>query len=161
MIGCTLAAVGGLLNWIAKDNLILLAAGAVITGMRYLPISYLLGLFIIECADYNEWQNRPRMEDTVSSVTSLAGKIGSAFGTFILGIMLNAAHFDGMATVQISSALRMIRFLYGPAITVFYLFILFTLSFYKLDIKKNQISEDLAARHAAKELATARTSANS
>lgn len=149
VIGCTAAAVGGIINFFARDNLALLAIGSIVSGIGFLPISYLLGLFIIECADFNEWKGRPRMEGSISSVTSLATKIGTALGSFFLGIMMNASHFDGMAQVQTGSALTMIRFLFGLANTVFYVLIIIVLQFYKLDRLKPQISEELSARHAA------------
>lgn len=153
IIGCICAVIGGLINFFAYDNLVLLAIGSVIGGIGLLPINYLSGLFIIECCDYNEWTNHPRMEGTLSSVISLAGKIGSALGSFLLGILLSAAHFDGMAATQPVSAILMIRILFGLATCVFYGSIIFVLRFYKLDKLKPQISAELAERHAAAEQA--------
>lgn len=152
IIGCICAVIGGLINFFAYDNLVLLAVGSVIGGIGLLPINYMTGLFIIECADYNEWTNRPRMEGTLSSVVSLAGKIGSALGSFILGVLLAAAHFDGMAAAQPDSALLMIRILFGLATSVFYGSIILVLRWYKLDKLKGQISTELAERRAAAEL---------
>ena len=153
IIGCVCAVIGGLINFFAYDNLVLLAIGSVIGGIGLLPINYMTGLFVIECADYNEWKNRPRMEGTLSSVVSLAGKVGSALGSFILGVMLSAAHFDGMAATQPDSALLMIRILFGLATSVFYGSIIFVMRFYRLDKLKGQISADLAERHALAEQA--------
>lgn len=149
MIGCVFSVVSGILNFFAYDNLLLLGIASIIGGCGMLPISYMGGLFVIECADYNEWKGRPRMEGTLSSVISLAGKIGSAFGTFLLGILLSAAAFDGMQAVQPDSAIMMIRVLFSLATSVFYGSIIFVLRFYKLDKLKPQISADLAARRGA------------
>lgn len=149
IIGCIFAIVGGIINFIAYDNLLLLAIGSVIGGVGLLPISYMTGLFVIECADYNEWTNRPRMEGTLSSVISLSGKVGSALGTFILGILLSVASFDGMQAVQPDSAIMMIRILFSLVTSVFYAAIIFVLRYYKLDQIKPQMSKELAARRAA------------
>lgn len=56
----------------------LLATGNILMGMGTLPISMMGPLLIIECADYNEWCGRPRMEGTLGSINGFANKIGSA-----------------------------------------------------------------------------------
>lgn len=151
IIGCIFAIAGGAINFVAKDNLILLAIGSLVGGIGLLPVNYMMGLFVIECADYNEWLNRPRMEGTLSSVISLAGKIGAAFGSFVLGIMLSASHFDGTLEVQPDSALMMIRVLFSLANCIFYGGIIFVMKFYKMDKMKAQITADLTERRTAME----------
>lgn len=110
--------------------------------------SRLVGMLAIDCADYNEWKGNARMKGTLSSVTGFANKIGAAFGTFIVGVLLTVAGFDGTLEVQTAAADNMIRFIYAWIPAIFALIACIALHFYTLDKKKAQISADLAERRA-------------
>ena len=60
---------------------LLVSAGAV-------PLNMMFNMFIADVADYNEWKGLKRMEGTMGSLTGLAGKIGSAFGGFLMGVLM-------------------------------------------------------------------------
>lgn len=136
----------GLVGFFAYNNLVMLAIAGIILGMVTLPASYMFGLLTIDCADYNEWQGRPRMEGTLSSVTGFANKIGAAFGTFLTGILLTMSGFDGTLTTQPDSAILMIRACYSLVPMAFFLLAAFALKFYHLDKQKTQINADLEER---------------
>lgn len=138
----------GVLNFFANDNLVMLAVASILLGIAQLPISYMSGLMIIDCADYNEWQGRARMEGTLSSITGFLNKIGSAFGAFLIGVLLSMSHFDGTLEVQPDSAISMIRFCYSLLPTIIYVLAAVVLHFYKLDKMKPQINAELAERRA-------------
>lgn len=142
-MACLLTLISGPLTFIAKDNMVLLIIGGFFAGAATLPISYMYGLLIIDCADYNEWQGRPRMEGTMGAVTGFADKVGSAFSSFLGGILLTLAGFDGTLTVQSDSVVLMIRFLNAFIPTIFMVLASLTLHFYKLDKLKPQITKEL------------------
>jgi len=146
--GMLLYIVSGTLNFFAGKNLPILGIASVIAGVAALPISFLSGLLIIDCAEYNEWQGRPRMEGTLGCVTGFANKLGSAFGSFLLGALLSAAGFDGSAQVQSASAIAMIRFLFSFMMTIFGLLVAISLCFYKLEKMKPQMRKDIEERKA-------------
>ena len=116
----------------------LLGIGNILMGIGTLPISMMAPLLIIECADYNEWCGRPRMEGTLGSINGFANKIGSAIGTFICGVLMAASGYVGSAgdvTVLPDSALMMIRLLYSLIPAAFFALVLVCLKFYTLDKK--------------------------
>lgn len=145
-MGLLFSLVGGLINFFAGANFGLLALAGILNGIATLPLSYMGGLLNIECADYNEWQNRPRMEGTIGAVTGFAGKVGSALSSFLGGVLLTAAGFDGALEVQSDSALFMIRFVFALLPTIFCMLAGIVLNWYKLDKLKPQIDEDIAKR---------------
>ncbi len=147
-LGCSLSLISAPIGFLAKDNLVMLVIASVLGGMGALPISYMSGMLIIECADYNEWQNYPRMEGTIGAVTGFANKIGSAFSSFIGGILLTAAGFNGALEVQPDSAILMIRVVQSIVPAIFTVLAGISLFFYKIDKVKTQMMEDLEARRA-------------
>ncbi|MCH4191113.1 MAG: MFS transporter [Butyrivibrio sp.] len=140
--------IAGPILWFAKANLFMLAIGGLLSGMATLPISYLSGLLIVDCANYNEWHHRPRMEGTLGSITGFANKIGSAFGAFIVGVLLSSSGFDGSKTVQVESANLMIRLLYSIVPMVFMLAMCAILCLWKIDKVKPQMLKELEERRA-------------
>ena len=132
-IGCLCYIISGIVLFIAKDNVVLLGIGNILMGMGSLPISMMGPLLIIECADYNEWCGRPRMEGTFGSINGFANKIGSAVGTFICGVLMASSGYVGSTAVLPDSALMMIRLLYSLIPAAFFAVVLVCLKFYTLD----------------------------
>lgn len=143
--GLLLSIVGGVLNFMAGANLVMLAVGGIVIGVSSLPCSYMTNILAIDCADYNEWKGTPRMEGTLCSITGFANKLGAAFGTFLIGVMLTSSGFDGTLAVQPDSAVMMIRVSYALVPVFFYVFGAFALRFYKLDKMKAEINAGIEA----------------
>ncbi len=113
-----IAVVGYIICFFAGANIVLLAIGGFLSGMVALPTSYMKSPIIMQISDYNEYYGKPRMEATMAAVANFLNKIGSAFGSFLLGIMLSLGGYDGSLQVQPESAISMIRILFSviPAI---------------------------------------------
>ena len=141
--------VSATISWFAKDRLLLLGVAGLFAGAAALPMSYLSGLLLVDCANYNEWIGNPRMEGTLGCVTGFATKVGGAFGTFLLGILLTLAGFNGKAAVQTDSALLMIRFIYCILPAIFAVIMALILKLWKLDEIKPQMESEIAERRAA------------
>ena len=154
MIGFALCIVGYGLVWFAKDNLAMLLGLGILSGAGVLPINMFSTLLVYDCADYNEWQGRPRMEGTLGIVPGLAQKLGSAFGGFVLGLLLNASGFisavEDEAVAQPESALLMIRLLASVIPAALFAVALLVCSLYKLDKIKPQMRKDINERRAAR-----------
>lgn len=146
--GFLISAVGYVFNAIAGANVGLLVIGAILTGAGTVPASMLLGLVIIECADYNEWKGIPRMEGTLGSVNGLAQKIGAALGTGALGVFLSMAGYNGDTANMPGAAITMIKLLYGIIPMILYILTALTLKGYKLNKMMPQIKADNEARRA-------------
>ena len=140
--GLLIMSLGSLVNFFAMNNFILLILGGILTGAGAVPVSMLSALMIIDCADYNEWQGRPRAEGTLGSVTGFTSKIGAAIGSGVMGILLSIAGYTGNAATQPESADLMIRLLFSIIPLVLYLLVALTLKFYKLDKLMPQIRKD-------------------
>lgn len=145
-IGMLLTLVSGTINWFAGKNLVLLGIGSIIYGAACLPISFMSPLLIVDCASYNEWKGIPRMEGTLGCVTGFSSKIGAAFGSFLLGIMLSASGFDGTLTIQPDSAITMIRFIFSYFPTIFGVIVAVIMGFYKLDKLKPKMLKEIEVR---------------
>ena len=137
-----LSILSGVILFLAKGDIVLLAVGTVINGIVSLPVSYLSAILIVECADYNEWKGMRRLEGTLSSVTNFTMKIGQALGALMIGVVLSASGFNASLETQPDSVLMMIRLLYSLIPTALYLLAAFALRFYKIDKLKPQIDAD-------------------
>ena len=145
-VGFLVSAIGYLLNFVAGSNMVLLMIGAILFGAGGIPGNMLLPLVIIECADFNEWKGIHRMEGTMTSINGLAQKIGGAIGAGALGVLLSLAGHTGDAATIPSSALMMIRMLYGIVPMALYLLVALTLKGYKLNKLMPQIKADNEAK---------------
>lgn len=143
-----LSVVYAIVAFLAGSNLIALAIAGIILGMCTLAPSYLGNLLVIECADYNEYRGQQRMEGTLTSITSFFNNCGSAFGSFVLGVLLSAAGFDGTKQVQPDSAIFMIRFIYAILPAIFMVIAALILQGYKIDKMKPEITAAIAAKQA-------------
>ena len=112
-VGIVVTIIGYVLNFFAGANFPILAVCAVLQGVGTVPISMLSGLIIIDCAEFNEYKGLHRLEGSLSAVNGFATKIGAGLGAGMLGILLGAAGYDGMAAAQTDSALLMIRLLFS------------------------------------------------
>lgn len=147
--GLIITCVGYTINFFALDNPILLIAGVLVTGLGTVPISMLNPLMIIDCAEYNEWKNRPRMEGSLNSLTAFAIQLGSAFGTGLMGLLLTMSGYTGSIATMPSSAMMMIRLLYSLIPMGLYILVAFTLNFYKLDKLMPQIRKENEEKRAS------------
>jgi probable glucitol transport protein GutA len=149
-VGLALLMTGYLVNFLAKGSFPLLVLGSLFTGLGAIPISMLTTLLIIDCAEFNEWKKRPRMEGTLSSLNGFASKAGAAFGAGVLGLLLTASGYTGSAETMPAAALTMIRLLYSLVPMGLYVLVIIALQFYKLDKLMPQIrKENEEARSAA------------
>ena len=132
-VGIVVTIIGYVLNFFAGANFPILAVCAVLQGVGTVPISMLSGLIIIDCAEFNEYKGLHRLEGSLSAVNGFATKIGAGLGAGMLGILLGAAGYDGMAAAQTDSALLMIRLLFSLIPAALYFCVYLALHMYKLD----------------------------
>lgn len=99
-----------------------------------------------DALDYGEWKNGIKVVGMGVAVIGFCQKIGSGVGGGLLGMVLDAGGFDGMAATQSSSALTAITACYSYIPLVCYLVIFFAMLRYNLDKKFSQITADLQER---------------
>lgn len=129
-----IAIAGYVLCFFAGSNMLLIAIGFFLSSMITLPTSYMKAPIIMQISDYNEHKGQPRMEATMAAVANFLNKIGSAFGSFLLGIMLTMGGYDGKLDAQPEGAIMMIRLLFSfvPA-AIMIVVIICTIGFRPLD----------------------------
>lgn len=132
-IGCFAYMINGILMFVAGGNMTIIIAAVIFAGFGALPITYLTDLMMIDCASYNAYKGRKRMDGTIGAVKGFANKLGGAAGAAMLGILLGVGGYSGGLEVQPDSAIMMIRVLTGIVPAVLYMLVGITMSFYKLD----------------------------
>ncbi len=148
--GFVISCIGSVLNWFAVDNILILVIAGLLTGMGVIPANMLSGLMVIDCAEYNEWKQQPRMEGTLGVIPGFANKIGAAFGAFLLGVFLQiGGYISSDIAVQPDSAIIMLRLLISFIPLAFYALAIGVTTLYKLDDKIVQIRKDNEERRAA------------
>ena len=147
MVGCFAYIIGGIIFFLTQSGFAFLAVATILTGMGSLPITMMVKLLQVECADYNEWKGNQRMEGSIGSLSGFAIKVGAAFGTFLAGILLAVSGYVGGTDVLPDSALLMIRMLMGIVPSLGFVLDIFVLHFfYDLDKKIVDIRAELEKR---------------
>ncbi|WP_168708183.1 MFS transporter [Actinomyces procaprae] len=154
--GQLLCVLGNCVLFLADTNIALLLIGTLIIGIGTLPLSYMIGILIIDCATYNEWRGHRRLESIMGAVQSFSAKIGTGLGLAAAGAFLGAFGYDGSLDAQPDSAVFSIRALFTWIPALIALLMVITLRFYKLEDLLPQINQDLAARRAAEATAAGR-----
>lgn len=136
MGGAILGVIGYLLNWFAGDNMALLLLAGALYSLAGLPIAYLSGMIILDCAEYNTLIGMHRAESTMTAFSSFGSKVGNGVGSALLGIILGAGGFissEAVGVVQPEGAIFTIKLLYSAIPAAMYLLICIVMHFYKLD----------------------------
>ena len=148
-VGLLVTMLGYIINFFAWDNMPLLMAGSILMGAGNVPIAMLVGLLIMECADYNEWKKEARLEGTMGSLNGLASKVGAAVGTGLLGVLLTASGYSGSVETALPATITLIRMLYSLIPAALYIVLFIILQFYKLGKLMPQIRKENEASRAA------------
>ena len=91
--GAICGLVGSVVNAFADGNIPILVVGALFTGLALLPVSFLIGVMILDLASFNEWKGHRRLESTLSAVVGLFGKMGAGFAGALVGWSLSVAGY--------------------------------------------------------------------
>ncbi|MBT1171554.1 MFS transporter [Bifidobacterium sp. SO4] len=152
--GFVMCILGYATNWFAGANFVMLMCAAVFFGLGQVPINMFGTLMALECAEYNEYIGKPRMEATLGVISGLGGTIGGAFGAFILGQLLNLGGYvssAGNSAAQPDSAILMIRLLFSFIPAALYLIAALASKLYGLDKRLPEIRKANEERRAAAE----------
>lgn len=140
VVGRILVAVAG---YLGSVPLMLLFTGVAALGMG--PWQGDMNAVIASCSEYTYLTKKKRVDGTMYSCTSLGVKLGGGIGTAITGWLLDAGGYDGLATVQSSSCISMLNFMYLWAPILITALITFILS--RMNVEKT--NTELRAKQAA------------
>ena len=139
---------GYLVRLIAPTSILLLFVSNVFALMGFYTMFSFAGTFIIDCMDYGEWKNGVRSEGAITCVQSFTAKIGTAFGTGAIGVLMGLSGYDGALEVQSTAANTMILMLFTVVPAIFCLLQFILLKLFDLDKSIDGIRAELKERHA-------------
>lgn len=145
--GTIIEAVGGLVMFLAGGSIPIIIVAAILNGIGILPLTYLVDLQVLDCADYNEWKGLPRLEGTLTSFRNFIQKLGTGLGAVLMGLVLEMTGFEGTLAVQGDGALMSIRALMGLFPMVAYIIVTVLMILYiRLDKQIPHIQEENQAK---------------
>ena len=133
--------------FLAGGSIPIIIVAAILNGIGILPLTYLVDLQVLDCADYNEWKGLPRLEGTLTSFRNFIQKLGTGLGAVLMGLVLEMTGFEGTLAVQGDGALMSIRALMGLFPMVAYIIVTVLMILYiRLDKQIPHIQEENQAK---------------
>ncbi len=150
--GAVLCIAGQLVFFINPHSYPLAIVSAGIKSVGQAPLMGVIFSMIADSVEYGQWKTHLRLEGLIYSAASVGSKLGAGLTSALLGTILDAAGYDGMAVTQSSSALGAISgiYLYGPII-VWGVAVVLLLA-YHLDREYPAIMKELAERESRGEI---------
>lgn len=128
-------------SWLMVCSLIKGVGSAAGTGTLFAMVA--------DTIEYGQWKTGTRVEGMLYSSTTFGAKVGAGIGSAVALGILGAAGYNGLAAVQVPSAVETIKNLYIFAPLPFLILIPIFYGFYKLDKIYPQVMADLEQREAA------------
>lgn len=146
--GFVVALVGYVMMFFAGSNLVLVVVSGLLSSVAVVPFTMMFNMFIVDCADFNEMNNHPRMEGTLGSVTGFASKVGSAVGGLVTGAVLSLSGYVGTAAEQTSAAILGIRLSASLVPAILFLVMILLMNRYQVDDRLKEWRAQRAAQQA-------------
>ena len=151
LVGFYVQIFGLVIYGLAGKSLPLVLVAVVLTSVGTVPFTMMRDMFIVDCADYNEMTNHPRMEGTMGAVFGLGRKVGNALGGVVSGALLSAVNYSSTLPQGIdnNAAVIMIRLLASVVPILMLLVVVLLLFRYRLDEQLKDWREAKKAAEAA------------
>lgn len=102
--GAALGVAGSVFYAAANGNLVIFTIGTLLSAFALLPLSYLVGVMILDICAFNEWRGKHRLESTMGAIVGVFGRLGTGVAGFVVGIVLQASGYDGTKDAQTGGA---------------------------------------------------------
>ncbi len=145
-ISLAIGIAGSVIRTVGATNMVTIVIGSICLSLATMPLSVMIGTYLIDCMDYGEWKTGTRIEGLVASISNFASKVGAGAASGLIGLVTGLAGYDGLLAVQTASANTAIVFLFNwvPLILFSVMFALSML--YQVDKQRPQMNADLEAR---------------
>lgn len=143
MSGVLLNAIGCLVMLLGVHSTTAIVVGTVLKGAGSSTVFGLIYAMFGDTVDYGEWKFGKRAEGLTFSAGSFSEKIGSGLGVVILGFILNVGGYIGGRSVQPTSAVNAISFIFITLPLIIDVLSALLLLFYDLDKKYLEIRNEL------------------
>lgn len=113
--------IGCVIRMLFAQNIVMLMVAAVLVLAGNLPVSSMLSIYVLECMDYGQRKSGVNIDGVTGSVSGFAMKLGSAFGSALMGLLMGASGYisDPAATTQPDTAINMIYFIFAVLPVIF------------------------------------------
>ncbi|MGN1191182.1 MAG: MFS transporter [Dorea sp.] len=144
VMGLAVSLAASMIMLINPESLACAFISLLFRGIGSAPVLASYNAFVAESADYGQWKTGVPLQGVSFSGTSFGNKVGAGLGGALMGWVLAAAGYDGMAAVQTASALTAIKglFIFGSALPIAAMIVL-VIPFKKLEGLQEQIHTDL------------------
>jgi GPH family glycoside/pentoside/hexuronide:cation symporter len=113
VVGYILMAIGYTIIFLMPTNVTFVLIGLVVKGIGSVPHTAGLFAMVADVVDYGEWKTGVRIDGLTYSAVSFGMKVGTGFGSAIVGWGLAIGKYDATATVQGASAVEAIKAMYS------------------------------------------------
>jgi GPH family glycoside/pentoside/hexuronide:cation symporter len=146
VLGLGIGTIGLLLRMLDPYSIPLGLVGSLIQAFGMIPLMIVLAPMTADTIEFGEWKHGQRIVGLTNSVNGFGGKMGTAFGTALIGWLLAWGNYQENAAIQGESAKQMIIAfnLYIPLII--YIAIAVLLLFFSLEKQYTRILDDLEQR---------------
>ena len=141
--------VGSLMVYFSPANVPLVFAGSLLQGIGASPAYALIFVMIADSNEYGHWKTGIRTPGVIQSAASCGQKFGSGAGSAIIGAIMAASGYNGLAAAQTPKANATIVGLYTFGLAFFGLAMIVVLLFYKLDSEYPAVMDELLRRESA------------
>ena len=124
--------------------------GTIFRGFGFAFLSGCITGMLIETVVYGEWKTGYNIPGVTLTGNFVAQKISSGVGPALLGFVMSACGYDGLAAVQPASAVSAIKFIYMVMPGILAIGIIIVLCFYRLDRDYPRYVKELQERQAQK-----------
>ena len=151
ILGSGLIVLGSLILIIAPENIALLMISSFIRGFGFSTTYALIYVMIADVVEYGHWKTGIRTPGVITSSASCGQKMGSGFGSFLIGVIMEGNGYDGTLAAQPEAAIETIYNLYVFGIAAIGCIMIVILLFYHLEQEYPKIISELMARTKASE----------
>jgi glycoside/pentoside/hexuronide:cation symporter, GPH family len=153
LFGVIITVAGALITLIDPTNFTLVLVGGLVRSIGTIPAAAGLFALVADVVDYGEWKTGVRLDGMNYAAATAGQNFGAGLGAALVGWLLAAASYDGLAATQPESAVGMEIFLYLWVPLIVSLLMGVIIYFLNIDKDLPQIQRELAARRAAAETA--------
>lgn len=103
-IGFTISLLGYVIRTLGQMNMITMMTGTILTLLGGISCSCFVNIYVVDCMIYGEWKTGKKIDGLVSAITAFGNKIGTAFASGIVGLLMGVTGYDGSLAVQSDAA---------------------------------------------------------
>ncbi len=102
--GFAVSLIGYVIRMLGGTNMVTMMLGTVLALLGGISCSCFVNIYVVDCMVYGEWKTGKKIDGLVSAITAFGNKIGTAFASGIVGLLMGMTGYDGALEVQSDAA---------------------------------------------------------